>query len=497
MDVRLPDGTIVRGVPEGTTKAELAEKLSAKGMTVPSEWMDAKPKASETPGKIETLGAGLGKGFGTVVLGAQDLLGRGINAAGNVVTPRGVSDLVTGQQPALQRLGNWLRQDAQQGRAKLAAELKPYSDANPITAKAGEITGEAVPTYVAGLGLGKLVGGVAPRLGSAIGSGGMSTGGAPVTGLEKLADLGIRTAGGGINGYLTGQLIDPETANTSAAIGAVLPSAVKTAAAGGEALSRLVSDRAKALMQSAIKPTLKQLKTGEADIAAQTLLDYGLSPNRAGVEKLRSLIDDLNTNISGKIASSGATVPKQDVLSALSSVRAKFANQVAPTSDLQAIQRVADDFAAHPAIVPDIPVQVAQQMKQGTYRVLADKFGQLGSAEVEAQKGLARGLKEGVAKAVPEVAQLNADEARLLKTLSVTERRALMELNKNPVGLSALAGSPAGFAAFMADRSSAFKALAAKMLNRSAQVPGGQALEALAANPIARNAALISAESNP
>ncbi|KGG83039.1 hypothetical protein P245_25780 [Comamonas thiooxydans] len=48
MDVRLPDGTIIEGVPDGTTKADLAAKLKKNGMAVPSEWLAAEsPKAPE------------------------------------------------------------------------------------------------------------------------------------------------------------------------------------------------------------------------------------------------------------------------------------------------------------------------------------------------------------------------------------------------------------------------------------------------------------------
>lgn len=39
MDVQLPDGTTVKGVPDGTTKAQLAEKLKANGRNVPDEWL--------------------------------------------------------------------------------------------------------------------------------------------------------------------------------------------------------------------------------------------------------------------------------------------------------------------------------------------------------------------------------------------------------------------------------------------------------------------------
>lgn len=39
MDVTLPDGTTVRGVPEGTSKVQLAEKLRANGRQVPDSWL--------------------------------------------------------------------------------------------------------------------------------------------------------------------------------------------------------------------------------------------------------------------------------------------------------------------------------------------------------------------------------------------------------------------------------------------------------------------------
>jgi hypothetical protein len=39
MNVQLPDGTVIEGVPEGTTKADLAAKLKANGKAVPADWL--------------------------------------------------------------------------------------------------------------------------------------------------------------------------------------------------------------------------------------------------------------------------------------------------------------------------------------------------------------------------------------------------------------------------------------------------------------------------
>ena len=45
MDVRLPDGTVIRNVPEGTTRAQLVEKLRANGYDVSQfETPSAKPR---------------------------------------------------------------------------------------------------------------------------------------------------------------------------------------------------------------------------------------------------------------------------------------------------------------------------------------------------------------------------------------------------------------------------------------------------------------------
>jgi hypothetical protein len=220
------------------------------------------------------------------------------------------------------------------------------------------------------------------------------------------------------------------------------------------------------LMQSAIKPTIKQLASGDADVAVQTMLEHGINPTKAGVTKLRDLMYAKNDEIADAIAGSSATVSKQKVIAALADVRQRFGNQVSPTADLKSIQSIADDFAGHPSFPGDaISVQAAQELKKGTYKILSKKYGQVGAADTEAQKGLARGLKEEIADAVPGIQGLNEAESRLIRTLNVVERRALMELNKNPMGLAALAGSPAGWAAFMADRSSVFKSLAARMVN--------------------------------
>lgn len=372
------------------------------------------------------------------------------------------------------------------------ADFDALTEANKDSTafKLGRVAGNVAATAPVGgaLGAGAEVAGAGNSLVAALTSGGMRVGGA--TGARA---LGLRAVGGAATGAASAGLIDPSNAGTGAVIGAALPGAVKLSGIAGDAVAQGSNALARRLMQSAVKPTIKQLKTGDAATAVNALLDYGISPNEAGVNKLRGLIDGLNSQVADKIQNSNAVIDKNAVVGRLNDVRQMFGSQVSPTADLNAIQGVADDFMSHPNYPgATIPVQDAQAMKQGTYQVLAKKYGQMGSADTEAQKGLARGLKEEIAGAVPEVAGLNAEESRLLTTLSVTERRALMEMNKNPMGLASLAKNPLGWAAFMADRSASFKALAARMVNTSGSMGSSltPALESGLSNPLLRGGAV-------
>ena len=244
------------------------------------------------------------------------------------------------------------------------------------------------------------------------------------------------------------------------------------------------------LMQSALKPTLKQLKTGDAATAIDTMLEYGWNATKGGAEKIRTKIGELNEQIKEAISSSGKTISGSDVGQKLMTTLDKFSRQVNPESDMAAVRRAWEEFKNHPLLggKEEIPVQLAQELKQGTYKQLAKKYGQIGTAETEAQKGLARGLKEGIAEAVPEIVGLNKRETALIKTLSVVERRALMELNKNPMGLSLLTHNPAMFAAYMADKSAIFKSLAARMVHSGAsQIPATVARGGIALSEIGRD----------
>jgi hypothetical protein len=201
-------------------------------------------------------------------------------------------------------------------------------------------------------------------------------------------------------------------------------------------------------------------------------LDKGINPTRGGVDKLNRLIDEKNAQIASEIAGSTADVSKRQAAMPLLDTLSQYSKQVSPASDLDAIRKTGLEFLSHPNYPGStLPVQAAQELKQGTYRILAKKYGQVGSAETEAQKAIARGLKDQVAAAVPAVKGLNAEESALIKTLDVVERRALMGLNNNPGGLAWMAQNPKAAVGFLADRSPLFKSLAARMFHSARADP--------------------------
>lgn len=237
-----------------------------------------------------------------------------------------------------------------------------------------------------------------------------------------------------------------------------------------KAASPALESGATSLMQSALKPSIKSLKDGSAAKAITTMLDEGINVSGGGVAKLRGQIGKLNEQIVTAIANSPATIDKNKAASALLGTVQKFSKQVNPEADVKAIQSAWSEFLNHPLIKGDqIPVQLAQELKQGTYKVLAGKYGEMGSAATEAQKTLARGLKEGIADAVPGISGLNATESALINALQLTEKRALMEGNKNLGGIAWLSHNPVTWAAFMADKSSLFKSIVARMMHSGAE----------------------------
>jgi hypothetical protein len=209
--------------------ADGARKLAAYIQSMPAVAPQTTTKASKddvSDSGLVATAAGLGKGFGSTVLGAQQLLGKGLQKVGDLVSDKpSITSLVTGKDKRglLQSAGDWLVKDAEQGRAKLAAELAPYKDVSPIAAGGGELGGEIFATLPVGgvLAKGAQAVGAAPALVNALATGGMRAGTTP-----GAVNMLTRIAGGAATGGASAALINPDDAGTGAIIGGALPPAL-------------------------------------------------------------------------------------------------------------------------------------------------------------------------------------------------------------------------------------------------------------------------------
>lgn len=216
------------------------------------QWDTVDPNAvqwEEAPGILKSIGAGLGAGVGRTALGAQYYLGKGADAIG------------------LDQIGRWLVDDATQGRAKLAAELQPYKDANPISAGGGQIVGEIAATLPVGGVIAKPVAALAGRvpalapLADAIASSGMRAGQAAGN-----AALATRIAGGAAAGGASAALVNPGEGTAGAVVGGALPVVGKVAGYAGNAVG------------AAARPFLK---SGQERIAGGALRRFAADPEAA------------------------------------------------------------------------------------------------------------------------------------------------------------------------------------------------------------------------
>ena len=157
------------------------------------------------------------------------------------------------------------------------------ADTESTAVGAGKLGSEIAGTAAAGGILGKVlkpaIGAVAPKLLSAVESGGFSLGApAAKTFLGKAGDMATRMAGGAAVGGAAAGLVDPEAAGTGAAIGAALPPSIKAAGLAGQGLGWVGKKAIGGL-------------TGVGDEALSTAVKAGREGNRAFVENMRGNAD--------------------------------------------------------------------------------------------------------------------------------------------------------------------------------------------------------------
>lgn len=260
------------------------------------------------------------------------------------------------------------------------------------------------------------------------------------TAINKVNATTYPTAGRTIGQIGTGAILGE-------AAGRVVGPAIKLA---GKGVSKavLLGKTPEEAYQSALKPSTTIPQAQRAAIV-KTGLENEIPVSKQGLSDIGTAIENLNQSIKAEIdADPTRPIDPNKVSTRADLARAKFAKQVNAGGDLAAIEASKQQFLSEQGGTPGKPAPPmnaadAQEMKQGTYRVLRGKFGEQGSASVEAQKALARGLKEEIATQFPEITNLNANESRLLDLQPILERAVNRISNHQAVGI----GTPVAGAA--------------------------------------------------
>jgi hypothetical protein len=334
----------------------------------------------------------------------------------------------------------------------------------------------------------------APAIGGAIGS---AVGGAPGAAIGGAAGQGyktllnnasqipgaVRDVAGNLIAHPMATLQGAEQGLNQGALQAGTEGAMQGAMTGaGNLVSAGLAKAAPVLMQSAVKPSLALLKeyriTPEG--LSKVLLREGANVTPGGLSKLQRLVSATNDEIRDAVANAPGTIAKNAVAARVLPTAQRVANQVNPTADLRAVGDTVTEFLNNPvSSSTTLTVPEAQAMKVGTYRAIGSGYGEMSGAQVEAQKALARGLKEDIAAEVPQITALNARDSELMAAQDAVGRRIALSGNRDPAGLAWVTHNPMTFLAMVASRNEAVKSLLARGLYASAARAGGVSEQAL------------------
>lgn len=242
MDVRLPDGTVIQNVPEGTTKAQLMEKLKSSGYNLGAaepaaeEAAPEKPKKGMLEGALESGTAFARSAYEAMPFRKDASAARQRGDETKAAFRKAVAEL--GEEEAKRRFyAGELTPDFADVKKRREAESKAMSEASPVASIAGTIAGAvATPTPFSKYGaLEKGVKGLGQRMaGSAAGAG--TVGG--LTGLGEGTTAEERL-GAGARGLAFGT-----------ALGGAAPAVVSGAGAAG----RAIGDRFIAPLRGLVSP---------------------------------------------------------------------------------------------------------------------------------------------------------------------------------------------------------------------------------------------------
>ena len=311
-DAGLPPGISLLPAQEDKKSESLPEGISIIPSGGPVEQAEQKPGGS-IPDWLASVPAGMGYGFGSTVLGAEELVGKGLSAAG-----------ATG-------VGQILTNDARTGLSRIGGEVAPIREQYPIAVGIGEVGGSLV--IPGGIG-GKLARmGVGPVVNAAI-QGGLS---------------GLTTPVGEDDGYWGRKALQTGLgAGVGAAVGKV-----------GNALSKMAAP--------VLKPSIDLLNREGVELTPGQIAGGKLK----GLEDKATSLPFLGEDIKAAVKRSFDTFNKAAVNRGLSEISVTLPKDM--PAGREAIAFAQDAFSdAYKQVVPRMRLDLDQGLQRGLIDIIDD-----------------------------------------------------------------------------------------------------------------------------
>ena len=196
---------------------------------------------------------------------------------------------------------------------------------------------------------------------------------------------------------------------------------------------------AEKLIESGVKFSTK-IKPARRSKIIQAALDEKITPTKAGLRKSQKLVEKYTNQVDDIIekgirAGKGGkvSIKTDDVLSRLDDVRDTFEASAFGSDFADEITEISTKFKNK--FGDTLTAAQAQEVKRNTQQILRKSFGQLSNVRSEAGKAIARGLREELERAFPEVAKLNKKSSELIQLNKELERAVARLSNRDVFGL--------------------------------------------------------------
>lgn len=265
------------------------------------------------------------------------------------------------------------------------------------------------------------------------------------TAIQKLGQIGGRViAPGAMSGFSSSEQ-GKELA--SAALGGLTSGLVYGGAKAVQSVARAGSNR---FMDSVFRERIKDTK----NVIRQGVGTLGQKASEKGFKGLTNqsilkgsveTMDALESRLQDGLTKSKETISIDDLKNATKPLIDKYTK----SGNISAVNSIASRLdAIEQANGKQIPVTVANEIKRSLYEEARNAYGQISSENMEGIKAIARALKEGIAKRVPGVDEVNQELSyfgriadSMVDKLSRGGRNNLMGLGQSMLAGGGIAGA--------------------------------------------------------